>query len=378
MDVIQQITNQIEKQEDQFSQYACKSKESIRLKREIDEINVRLPFARDTDRIIHCNAYSRYIDKTQVFSETANDNITRRILHVELVNKIGRTIGKALNLNIDLIEAICVGHDIGHTPLGHFGEQVLNEISLRETGTLFRHNLQGVRTMMDIERSGEGCNLSIQVLDGILCHNGLLTNDNYQPIPKTVDSFLNEYQSCYHDKTKLKQLVPMTLEGCVARYSDIIAYIGKDIEDAIQLGVFSRHQIPNEIKVLLGDNNGTIVDIMVHDLIRNSYGLPYLKFSDQIYDALIKLRQFNFEHIYNQSLTEDQRANYRIQFEKLYTLYKQHIEDNDPNSPIKQYLSTMSQDYKSQTSPERQVIDFLAGMTDRFFLNQYKLYFGGN
>ena len=177
------------KNEDYLSDDACKDIDAIRYKEEFDE-DIRGSFFRDIDRIIHSLSYTRYMDKTQVFSFEKNDNLSKRIVHVQLVSKIARTIGRALNLNEDLIEAIALGHDIGHTPLGHAGERMLNKISMRELGEFFSHNIQSVREYMFLGNNGKGINLTLQTLDGIMCHNGEIALSIIEPIEKTKESFL--------------------------------------------------------------------------------------------------------------------------------------------------------------------------------------------
>ena len=188
MNYIEEASKNFLKKEENLSKYATKSSESIRLVEE--ESDLRPAFFRDIDRIIHSLSYTRYSDKTQVFSYKENDHISKRMVHVQLVSKIARTIGRALNLNEDLIEAIALGHDIGHTPIGHEGEYILDEISQRELGESFAHNIQSVRHCMYVEKSGKGLNLSIQVLDGIMCHNGEMLSNKYIPMEKTKEDFL--------------------------------------------------------------------------------------------------------------------------------------------------------------------------------------------
>ena len=179
--------------EEELSEYACKSKDAILLKEDnrLKDNESRTVFSKDTDRIIHSMSYTRYIDKTQVYSFIENDHITHRVLHVQLVSKIARTIGKILNLNLDLIEAIALGHDVGHTPFGHTGEKFLNDICIKEDIGYFKHNAQSVRALKDIEE----VNISLQTLDGILAHNGEMLQNEYKPKDKTVDQFLKELVS---------------------------------------------------------------------------------------------------------------------------------------------------------------------------------------
>ena len=191
-DLFEDIRWAMLERESLLSENACKSNESIRLKQESKDL--RPEFFRDIDRIIHSQGYTRYIDKTQVFSFIENDNITHRVLHVQLVSKVARTIGRALRLNEDLIEAIALGHDIGHTPFGHAGEAFLNNICIDEDLGFFCHNAQSVRILKDIEK----LNISIQVLDGILAHNGEMLLNKYEPNKsKTTNDFLAFYNHRY-------------------------------------------------------------------------------------------------------------------------------------------------------------------------------------
>ena len=268
--MLEEVEKKMIERENLFSSYATLSKNAIRLQKE--EKDIRPAFFRDVDRIIYSLAYTRYMDKTQVFSENHNDNISKRMTHVQMVSKIARTIGRALSLNEDLIEAIALGHDIGHVPFGHVGEAILNEISMKANEGYFNHNVQSVRTLMFLENGGHGFNLTLQVLDGILCHNGEFLEGEYYPKEKTVDTFLKEYEECYTSKHTLETLHPMTLEGCVVRFSDIIGYVGRDIEDAIRLGVLSKKELPEEIVSMIGNKNKEIVNTLVLDVIENSYG----------------------------------------------------------------------------------------------------------
>lgn len=211
------------KNETYLCKYASFNKDAIRFKKE-EKTDIRPEYFRDIDRIIHSMNYSRYINKTQVFTKPHNDHVSTRMIHVQLVSKVARTIGRALLLNEDLIEAAALGHDLGHTPFGHFGESVLNEISLKYNEGYFMHNVQSVRNMMFVENHGKGHNLTIQVLDAFLCHNGELVQNEYRPVKKTKEEFLEQYEACYKDKDMAKHLIPMTLEGCVVRISDVIAY----------------------------------------------------------------------------------------------------------------------------------------------------------
>lgn len=365
------IKNNFLKIEDTYSPNATKSSEAVRF-HPIDD-DIRAPFFRDVDRIIHALSYTRYADKTQVYSFKQNDHISERMLHVQLVSKVARTIGRALNLNCDLIEAIALGHDVGHTPLGHTGEALLNEISLRELGEYFAHNIQGVRHYMEVENHGEGLNLSVQVLDGIMCHNGEMLSNVYTPVAKTKEEFLREYQEVYHDLKASSHNHPMTLEGCVVRISDIIGYIGRDIEDAIELGLFERSELPKEITEVLGNTNSDIMNTIILDIIENSLDKPYIALSERVYRALFALKKFNGENIYSKSMTKEDIEYYRSGMNQLYHIYLDDINGNRIESVIYTvFLNSQSPRYLKVTDARRKVIDFIAGMTDDMFIREVK------
>lgn len=357
-----------------LSKYACFDDDAKRMF-PIDE-DFRTPFFRDIDKIIYSLSYIRYIDKTQVFSDSDNDMISKRMTHVQMVSKIARTIGRALNLNEDLIEAASLGHDLGHVPFGHVGESILNKISLRYGEGYFNHNVQSVRTLMNIENGGKGNNITIQVLDAIFCHNGEMLEGCYQPVSKSLDEFLLEYEKSYGDKDILKNVRPMTLEGCVVRISDIIAYIGKDIDDAVRLGKIKKEDIPKDISSVFGTSNSSIVDIIVKDIINNSIEKDYIKISDNIYKALNELISFNYENIYLKANTKEQLDYYEKMFNELFDLYYDHVENEKFSEDIfTLFLNGMSDNY-NECSSARKVIDYIAGMTDAFFISQYNKYFG--
>ena len=361
------------KHERNYSKYATFDKESIRFKDYIPDI--RPNFFRDTDRIIYSSSYTRYIGKTHVFTLPTNDNVSRRSIHVQLVSKIARSIGRALSLNEDLIEAIALGHDLGHVPYGHVGERFLNEISLKHNEGYFNHNVQSVRNLMILENNGEGLNLSVQVLDGILCHNGELELREYRPKKKTAGDFLNDYNNCYNIPKYVKTLVPMTLEGCVVRLSDIIAYLGRDIEDAEKLGLFNKKDIPKEISDVLGTTNREIVNAIITNVVQNSLDKDYICVNDKIFNAIVNLKKFNYENIYDKIYTNEELNEIKHKFEYLFDNLLISLKEKDVNSKIySNFYLPMNNDYKNNTTDERVVIDYIAGMTDEYFLNEYKHY----
>ena len=329
--ILEEAKNNLLKEE-YLGEYATKSSDAIRIEKY--EEDIRPNYFRDIDRIIHSLSYTRYLDKTQVFTMYENDHLSKRITHVQLVSKIARTIGRALNLNEDLCEAIALGHDIGHTPLGHTGEALLNEISLRELGEFFAHNIQSVRHLMVVENNGRGLNLCVQVYDGIMCHNGEMLDSKYVPQEKDMNEFLREYNEAYVDLKKSNKNRPMTLEGCVVRISDIIGYIGRDIEDAIMIGKIKREEIPTEISSVLGTTNKEIVNTIILDIIKNSMNKPYIKLSDDVYKALFSLKKFNYKHIYSKSMSSNEIEYYRSGMNKIYSKYLSDIENNNTDSII--------------------------------------------
>ena len=357
--------------ENALSSYACFDKDAVRLGEYTSDI--RPNYFRDIDRIIHSMAYSRYMDKTQVFTKQKNNHITKRMLHVQLVSKIARTIGRALNLNEDLIEAIALGHDIGHVPYGHAGERILNEISLKNGQGYFLHNVQSVRTFMNLENGGKGSNLCVQVLDGILCHNGEEFLPKYEYKEKSIEKFLSDYENCYLDKKNNANIKPMTLEGCVVRVSDGIAYLGRDLDDAKRLGLIDENDLPDTISNVLGKNNKDIINTIIIDIIENSIDKPYICLSKRIYDAMNALKDFNYQYIYYKSNSSDDLVLVNEKFETLFEKNLEYLKNNDTNKDIyKVFLNEMSEDYINSNSKERIVIDYIAGMTDEFFNSQYK------
>ena len=365
----EQIYVNMQKHEQYLSRYATKDEEAVYLKTWNKDI--RTPYFRDIDKIIYSLSYIRYMNKTQVFTKPDNDHIQSRMLHVQYVSKIARTIGRALNLNEDLIEAAALGHDLGHTPYGHIGEKILDKISHELGEGNFMHNIQSTRNLMFVENYGNGQNISIQVLDAIMCHNGEMVSNEYYPKKKSADDFLKEYYDSYQNKEVAKYLRPMTLEGCIVRISDIIAYLGRDIEDGMRKGLVSFKDIPKEITDVLGTKNSEIVNTIICDIIKSSMGKSYLKLSDEVFNAICALKKFNYENIYNKSLNNNEKEELEIKFRIVINKFIDDIKTNNYDSIIfKSYLRNMSEEYKENT-PERIVIDYVAGMTDEYFERQY-------
>ncbi len=330
----------------------------------------RQAFSLDVDRILHSLAYTRYIDKTQVFYLTQNDHITHRVLHVQLVSKIARTIGRFLGLNEDLIEAIALGHDIGHTPFGHDGERFLSELCESSGIGAFHHNVQSVQFLEKVERKGVGWNLCLQTLDGILCHDGEVHNKVLKPNrDKTFETLEHEI---FQKKTDPeKQLIPMTIEGCVVRMADTISYIGRDIEDAIRLKYIKRNDLPAESVMILGKTNGTIVYNLVTDVIEKSFQQPYIAFSADVSEALNGLKAFNLERIYLNPKIKRHLDTIKTLFKMLFEKFSKDIQTQNRSSAIfTHFLEEMSENYITNHNEYEIVRDFIAGMTDHYFLRQ--------
>lgn len=354
---------------------ACKDKDAIREFPQDEDY--RPEFTRDVDKILHSSCYTRYMSKTQVFTNPLNDHISTRMTHVQYVSKAARTIARALGLNEDLCEAIALAHDVGHTPYGHFGERVLNKLSkMYNDGKCFAHNLNGVRVFRVTEKKGYSTNLTLQVLDGIMCHNGEFLQDKYAPQRnKTFETLLQEYNECLADESAIKRLTPMTLEGCVVRVSDIIGYIGKDIDDANRLGVFNKNTLPENVKKYLGTENAQIMDSIITDIIKNSWGKDYIAMSPEVFDAVNTLKAFNYENIYHKAITEEQREYYTKTIETLFSVYSRALDQKDTTNDIyRVYLDKMSKEYLENTSDAQKVIDYISGMTDNYLEREYEKY----
>lgn len=350
-----------------LSKFACKFDSSILL--EEDKEDIRPIFFRDIDRIIHSLGYTRYIDKTQVFSFSKNDHITHRVLHVQLVSKIARTIGRSLNLNEDLIEAIALGHDIGHSPFGHKGEKYLNDICIKENIGYFCHNAQSVRVLKDLER----LNISIQTLDGILAHNGeiLINKYRYNKEKKTED-FEEDLYKALNEEDYSRKIIPMTLEAAVVRLSDIIAYIGRDIEDSIKIGIIKREDIPKSITNILGDNNSKIVDTLIKDIIENSLDKPYLTFSNEVFNSLMELKEWNYKNIYASEEANKYQDIIEKLFHELYYCYLDKVDKLQNKEELSQSEKNLYDFIKqnSNVNIKRALVDYIAGQTDQYFINE--------
>ena len=350
----------------------------VRRDRNKDKANIiRTAFIRDIDKIIHCPYYNRYADKTQVFSFYKNDDITRRGLHVQLVSRIARTIGKALGLNLDLIEAIALGHDIGHTPFGHAGEEFLDELLFEHIGRHFSHNIHSVRVLDKIFPY----NISLQTLNGIAAHDGEMELSEYYPAPlDTFEEFDNQIENCYIDKKNVRKLVPGTLEGCVMRISDIIAYLGKDRQDAEKASILKTDAYE---ECAIGTYNAEIINNLIVNIIENSYGKPYIKMDAEHFEALKKAKSDNYELIYKNDIVKAETHNIvRPMMRQMYERLLSDLTLGKNDSPIfTHHIDYVNKaHYKrdipyEQIEPNQIVVDYIASMTDYYFTDLYAYLF---
>ena len=336
-------------------------------------------FVRDAEKIMHSPYYNRYTDKTQVFSFYKNDDISHRALHVQLVSRIARNIGRLLGLDLDLIEAIALGHDMGHTPFGHAGEKFLNELYHSNTGRYFNHNVHSVRVLDKIFN----LNISLQTLDGILCHNGEFECKEYIPSPLSdFYEFDKKIETCYVDQTAIDHLVPSTLEGCVVRISDMIAYIGKDRQDAIKTKLIDSEDIFRENEI--GKYNATIINNLIVNIVENSYGKAYLRLDDAHYKALKDSKRDNYALIYqNEKISSVYDNKIQPMFERIYTKLLSDLKNDVKSSPVfKHHIDFVNNanrfngyEYTKNSDFDEIVTDYIASMTDDYFIDLYEYIF---
>jgi dGTPase len=288
---------------------------------EEDECRLRTPFQRDRDRIVHSKAFRRLKHKTQVFIDPKGDHYRTRLTHTLETAGISRTVARALRLNEDLTEAIALGHDLGHPPFGHTGEEVLDEILYERFGRRFRHNEQSLRVVELLEREGRGLNLTAEVCDGILHHTG----------PSE----------------------PGTLEGKIVRVVDRVAYINHDIDDALRAGLLVHDELPLEDIELLGDRGSRRIDTLVHDLVEASSAAGDIVQSGEIGHAMLNLRAFMFERVYLGPAADEQRTTAAETLRRIFGHLLEHPEELPETRPGELH---------------ERVTDYVSGMTDRFAL----------
>lgn len=320
------IREELEQREHMMlSPWASRADETRGRLRPAEENEVRTCYQRDVDRIVYCKSFRRLKHKTQVFLQPEGDHYRTRLTHTLEVMRISRTIARALRLNEDLTEAIAFGHDLGHTPFGHAGEKALSDV----TGKPFCHNEQSLRVVDILEKNGEGLNLTYETRMGIVCHTG--------------------------------DQLPDTLEGQIIRLADRIAYINHDIDDACRAGILSNRDIPVEITDVLGETHSQRINTLVMDIISHSQGLDHLKRDPGVAEAMEKLRDFMFERVYRNPVAKGEESKARDIIGILYDYYMKH--------PGK--LPTDFQPQLSFDGIERTVVDYIAGMTDKYAVYKF-------
>ncbi len=357
-----------------LSPFACHDVSAIRrdaCERDRDTC-VRPAFVRDSEKIVHLPAYNRLAGKTQVFSFRADDDLTRRGLHVQLVARVSRDIGRALGLNLDLIEAIALGHDIGHTPFGHAGERFLSDVYHERRGRWFYHNVQSVRVLDQLA----GRNISLQTLDGAICHNGEFEQQIFETSGLAeFDTFDRVVESCWErGDEEISHLRPMTLEGCVVRVSDIIAYVGKDRQDAIVAGLCSEDTFDDGLG---GAYNAWALSAFVADVVEHSVGKDRIEMSEEGFAEMRRAKRENYEKIYGAGeVNGDFSAPVRELFARLYARELDALETGDESAaifahhirPLERRLAFYGRTYDWEDDLDRTVVDFISSMTDDYFV----------
>lgn len=359
--------------------FAANGKNAVRRNPAFDKESVWRPaYVRDVDKIMHSPYYNRYTDKTQVFSFYKNDDITRRALHVQLVSRIARSIGAVLNLNLDLIEAIALGHDIGHTPFGHAGERYLSEVFFAETGRYFNHNVHSVRVLDGIFP----LNITLDTLDGIITHNGEFEMHEYFPsVMPNFDAFDAMVESCYVDEGNITKIIPSTLEGCVVRVCDIIAYLGKDRQDAKRAKLIESDTSLGDAGI--GTINAEIINNLEVNIIENSYGKPYIMMDAEHYLGMKEAKKINYEQIYKtKKISKVLDETVKPMMQDLYVKLLSDLKNGKRSSPIfTHHIDFVSGNHYAaktpyiETEPNQVVVDYMASMTDDYCTELYKYLF---
>ena len=321
------------------------------------------------DRILHSKAYTRYIDKTQVFYLLKNDHITHRVLHVQMVSRIARTIGQTLGLDLDLIEAASLGHDLGHAPFGHDGEAFLSELCQERGLGRFVHAVMSVRFLEKLERGGRGWNLTLGVLDAILCHDGESDFASLSPDPGDMSFGELDRRLAARAADPAAMVRPMTKEGCLVRLCDTISYVGRDLEDAIDIGLVDRLDLPEIVSERLGSSNGTIVFGLVSDLSRGGQG-DMVAFSPEVAEALIALKNFNRANIYFNPRVKTESPKIKRLYRILFEAFLEDFQSGPKLPAAEKFLASLDDEYRQSASPAEKARDLIAGMTDEYFLRQ--------
>lgn len=337
----------------------------------------RPAFVHDIDKILHCPYYNRYSDKTQVFSLIRNDDVSRRSLHVQLVSRIARMLGRVLGLNLDLIEAISLGHDIGHPPFAHSGETYLDELYFKHAGRHFSHSIHSVRVLDGIFP----LNVSLQVLDGIACHNGEIELNEYQPVPlEGFDQFDAMIERCYEDASQVRRLMPSTLEGAVVRISDIIAYLGKDRQDAARIKLVDEDAYRH---TRIGSINAEIINNLMVNVIENSYGTPFIRMDQDHFDALRVAKRENYSLIYeNAASLARLSTTVKPMMAEVYDQMLSDLRQKKLYSPVfHHHINYVNRTHYSRptpyenSDPDQIVVDYIASMADDYLIDLHHYLF---
>ena len=355
---------------------AQKSAETKGRARDEEESEVRTCYQRDMDRIVHSKAFRRLMHKTQVFLQPEGDHYRTRMTHTLEVSRIARTIARALRLNEDLAEAIALGHDLGHTPFGHAGERFLSRCYHERTDRYFNHNVHSVRVLDQLYRR----NVSLQTLDGVLCHNGEFAQQELKRghvgTFEALDALVEE---CTADEQVISTLRPSTLEGCVVRVADMIAYVGKDRQDAMVMGALA--SLDEFDSTVMGKANAQIINNLTADIVNESYGRDRIAMSEAMFNDLKRAKRQNYEIIYNkEGLAASDGITVGEMFEEVYEKLLGDLTEGREESAIFRhhidYLARKSRSitrerYVGATEPNQIVVDYIASMTDSYFMALY-------
>ena len=367
-----------EKEEKFLSPYATKSSVTKGREKAEEACYFRTDFQRDRDRIIYSNSFKRLKNKTQVFFAPEGDHYITRLTHTLDVSQIARSLARSLGLNEDLAEAIALGHDLGHTPFGHAGERFLDKQLAEHTGRRFAHNIHSVRVLDTLFP----LNVSLQTLNGIAAHNGELELREYRPVELTsFAEFDVQIERCYQDAEYVKKLVPSTLEGCVMRISDIIAYLGKDRHDAENNKLLSADDFEDSG---IGKINAEIVNNLMVNILEHSYGQPFIKMDEKHFTALKKAKADNYQTIYGNEQVKSYESVLEIMTAELYEKLLVDLKNGNTSSPVfTHHIAYLNKPYYKQrrlipyeeTEYNQIVVDYIASMTDDYFVDLHKYLF---
>ena len=374
-DKLSEIRKALDERAKTLSEHASLGSDARRIHTEEPD-EFRTPYAVDRDRILYSGAYRRYHGKTQVFSFTnlIDEEMTNRNLHTTYVSQISRTIGKVLGLNLELIEAIALGHDLGHCPFGHDGERALSKISAANGIGRFHHNIESLHIVDNISHKGDGLNLTFQVRDGIISHDGEVHNTILIPQLDKTEADIKAYIEGKTNNVPVRWM-PATMEGCVVRIADTIAYIGQDIEDAIRCNILTRDQLPKDVTAYLGNKNSRIINTLVESVVINSFEQDYISFDEETSGYLLKLKQFNYKYIYTDPNVKQANEMIERTMNILFDKYLEDLNKGNIESKIYQhFLNHKSDSYISRFNDTEKVRDFIATMTDRYFNQEIKDY----